>query len=293
MKTKILLYIFFLLCFSGCVQESRIKPDLSSFGLVNKKTLKGKIWPAIKQENILNIDFCEGDIRQEDFRVYTFKVPRECLEGVINLLDKAVSSGVIMHEMANIHELHWIKIQTEKNNYVLPGTWAAYNISAIADDLKIYREGCELWRNLKNIDNSWKRCHTLRKIWPELKREDICQISFGYSTGQNFISEFEVPPECLDASVKILDKAMHQPEKINNINSMEFTGYAMEFIGIKIIVKSGKKYIFPADWCSGRTIYGSDWASSELREYLGKCGWKDLNNQPIQEPNQPLQKPSK
>jgi len=290
MKTKLLCYailfciVIFLSSLSGCRQHKRSfrefgeKHDLTStFG--DSDRLR-KIWYRSKEENIRRIILL-GDGEP-------IKIPQECLEGYIELLDKAIGQLKIK-EIMDIQQINRIKIITDKGEYFIPGEWMI-NISSNGIDSTTYRElwnyleGCEMWQPRYGIPydtSGWTILHSPRKLWPTLKRENIRKIIFcegsDIKKADDWFVDFEVPQECLKGTIKLLDKAVHEQKKIYHIPDAW-----MGFSGIKIITDN-RKYLVPAGWDSSKwrrddAIYGADWASSELREYLRKCGWADPNN---------------
>ncbi|MGB8225473.1 MAG: hypothetical protein WCE45_01205, partial [Sedimentisphaerales bacterium] len=140
---------------------------------------------------------------------------------------------------------------------------------------------CDAWK-VSYDTFGWTKLHSPRKIWPALKKENIQKIIFccaaGYTKADEWPVIFEVPKDCLKGTIRLLDKAMFEQKKIYRIPPDTWG----EFSGMKIVTDKGK-YLVLAGWSDSKysrnkAIIGSDWASSELREYLKNCGWVDPNN---------------
>ena len=210
---------------------------------------------------------------------------RKCLEGYIELLDKVINQFKISDTSEG--QTNKIKIITNNREYILAGEWMINgNRTDSTTYLALwnYLEGCEVWEpgfRTSYDTTGWTKLHSPRKTWSKLKKENIRRIIFceagGYLKADEWVVAFEVPLECLKGTIGLLDKAMREQKKIYSIPD------AWEgFSGMKIITDKGK-YLIPAGWSHSKwprddAIYGADWASSELREYLRKCGWTDPNN---------------
>jgi hypothetical protein len=308
MRTKQLNYaviiyaVLFLLSLAGCDRQHSLSTAYGATNLQrsdesNEPNELIRIWSAIDKKNIRRITILRGP--EVSFDNEPIEIPQECLDGYIELLDKAIYR-VKVKDATNIQQ-NYLKIITDKNVYLIPSGWI-FNSKAIDlttyGELWQYLEGCDIWRGPGHISydtSGWTKLHSPRKIWPALKKENIQKIIFccaaGYTKADEWPVVFEIPRDCLKETIRLLDKAMLEQKKIYRM-----IGAWMDFSGMKIITDKGK-YLVPAVWSDSKysrnkAIIGSDWASSELREYLSKCGWVDPNNQPIQDSNQPSQKPS-
>jgi hypothetical protein len=286
METKLLCYaILFLLSLTGCRQQRNLSAVHKTGGLYHTGGCTEpneliKIWSMIDKKSIRRIILLRGpDVFIDNEPI---EIPQECLEGYIELLDNAICQFKIEDTM-DMGQTHQIKIITDKRTYLLPSEWM---ITGDRTDSKTYRGlqnylfGCDVW-DPRYDTTGWTKLHSPRKIWSTLKTENICRIIFCYAMGYNkadeWVVSFEVPQECLQDTIEFLDEAMREQKKIYSIPD------AWEgFSGMKIITDRGK-YLIPAGWSHSKwprddAIYGADWASRRLREYLRNCGWSDPNN---------------
>jgi hypothetical protein len=239
-----------------------------------------KVWSLIDKKNIRRIILSRGPEVVTDNE--SIEVPQECLEGFVELLDKAIHQFKITDTLDIKQTLH-IKIITDKNIFFIPGEWMINNKSIDSTTLWNYLMGCDVWKpkHITYDTNDWTKLHSLRKNWSAMKKENIRRIIFCEGGEEPKIDEwivvFEVPQNCLKGAIRLLDKAMQEEKKIYRMPEAW-----MGFSGMKIITDKGK-YLVPAEWprskySRNKMIKGSDWASSELLEYLRKCGWTDPNN---------------
>jgi hypothetical protein len=213
----------------------------------------------------------------------SFEIPQECLEGYIELLDRAILQ-LRLGEVVDARQAHCLKIVTDKKEYFLPCEWIVDGKGidlATHTDIFNYLESCEAWMwtefggYLTQYETSeWTKCHSLRKIWPALKQENIRRIIFCYPEGyiktDEWVVDFEVPQNCLQDTVELLNKAICNPKTY-------IGGWNLGFLWMKVITDKGK-YLTPLKGYENKIICGIDWVSSKLKEYLKKCGWADPNN---------------
>ena len=300
MKTKRLCYVIlfcavlFLSNLTGCRQQHSSlavneTKDLHHIGGCTETNELQKTWAMIDKKSIRQIVLLRGpEISTANEPI---EIPQECLEGYVELLDKAIGQV----KCNNISQNNPIKIVTDTSVYLIPGDWM---INGKCIDIETHRElqyylfGCEVWNPKfgNPYDTSgWTKCHSPREIWLAIKKENIrkiifcCSASASISKADEWPVIFEVPQKCLKGTIKLLDKAMNEPKKIYRM-AYPWQG----FTGMKLITDK-EKYLIPAEWphsklSKNKMINGSDWASSELLDYLRKCGFDD--------PNQPLQKRS-
>jgi hypothetical protein len=275
----------FLFSLTSCKQQRgpmaiNDKNDLYYIGGCAMSNNLKEIWSMINKESIRRIIILGSSSEPVE-------IPQECLDGYIEVLDKAINK-VKMKQDTNIQQDHRLKIITDTNEYIIPCEWL---ISGEELDLPTYMdhynylEGCEVWQKWSGIvydTTGWTKLHSPRKMWPTLKKENIRKIIFcygveGYEKADDWPVMFEVPQSCLGDTIELLDKALHEQKNIYKIPNA-WQGFS----GMKIITDKGK-YLIPAGRSRSKrphndTIYGADWASSELKEYLRNCGWADPNN---------------
>jgi hypothetical protein len=275
-----------LLSLAGCDRQHSLSAAYGTTNLQrpdesNEPNELIKIWSAIDKKSIRRITILRGP--EVSFDNEPIEIPQECLDGYIELLDKAIYQ---VKDVTAIQQ-NYLKIITDKNVYLIPSGWifnSKGTDTTTHRELWQYLEGCDTWEEPGHISydtSGWTKLHSPRKIWPALKKENIQKIIFCCAAGHTKADEwpvvFEVPRNCLKGTIELLDKAIREQKKIYRM--LDACG---GFCGMKIITDKGK-YLVPAEWLkSGHStnemIIGSDWASSELREYLGKCGWVDPNN---------------
>ena len=158
---------------------------------------------------------------------------------------------------------------------------------------------------------NWKEYRSLVRIWPRLKKEKIESIRFTQGIScqaetffQEIVSTFsfrivdanvvkkwpagyEVPKENLPECIKIIDKVM---KNVRMPWWLGGTSWRVWPLSKMLIVTDKGKYIVRVETdisaVAEPKVYGKEWMSYELGEYLKKCGF------PIPESNQPAQKSS-
>jgi hypothetical protein len=159
----------------------------------------------------------------------------------------------------------------------------------------------------------WKVCTRLKSIQGRLENEEIKKIIFCYGNDEKKVDDwtiaFEVPQECLNETIALLDKAANQSKiiysmnpwghpalkifkegticcgipqiKIDIVTIPVITGKGFPEDGMKIITDK-EKYLMPISWSSHTSIRGVDWASREIPKYLFECGWSYFDaNHPL------------
>ena len=177
------------------------------------------------------------------------------------------------------------------------------------------------WGHYRLPSQNWREYRSLVRLWPRAKNEKIESIRFcdapyseiAKSDEDSFISFFKkeiietyglrtrdendvkswhitfgVPKENLDECIKIIDKAMKGTK-----SSWLFCEPVMHMIWqerMLIVTNKGKYIVNHVDVRISNVdrpeVYGDEWKSYELGEYLKKCGF------PIPEVNHPEQKRS-
>ena len=154
--------------------------------------------------------------------------------------------------------------------------------------------GYERWPTQK-----WREYRSLVRIWPRLRKEKIESIRFTQpmspQTGlenETFFQEivttfsfrardanvvnswahgFEVPKENLGECIKIIDKTMKGKSPSWGLGGAEI------WLGRMLIVTNKGKYIVHVETdisnVNRSEVYGEEWESYELGEYLKKCGF--------------------
>lgn len=113
----------------------------------------------------------------------------------------------------------------------------------------------------------WIKCDKLSDAFDKLEEEKIRRIMFCWNNGNNvdkYSVTFEIPQKAIAPSVNLMKKA---------IRKSGFRGYFGYGFTVMKIITDANIYVIPTRWDS-EEIYGTDWASSELREYLLKLGFK-------------------
>jgi hypothetical protein len=177
-------------------------------------------------------------------------------------------------------------------------------LSCIVIFLAVFFVCWQRWsRPFKFCDTSgWKVYTRLRGILPGLRKEKIRRIIFckGDETkkADDWSTDFEVPQECIEGAVELLDKAICQTGTIYSMNHFGYPalriftdgtglfGLSKLKIGVsEITVMSGKgfpedgmkiitdrgKYLVPVSSWEGAcptSLCGADWASRELCTYF-------------------------
>ena len=127
------------------------------------------------------------------------------------------------------------------------------------------------------LSNGWQDCLTLGQIWPEMSSGNVRQIYFCHSVEarpdeKKWYDDFEVPKKAIPGMVKLLGKALDEAEKRgikwgSGIDSVWYTEKRMK------IDTNKNTYLIPVSW-NNKAIYGNDWTSPDLREYLRKLGFR-------------------
>ena len=209
----------------------------------------------MKEEKIESMSFCDEDPDTDVDSWYVFgTIPKEELERVKELfgdeLEKRFNFEVEKYPGLTCQGM--LKIVTEKGKYVVPV-------------------------NENTPQSNWEEHASLVGLWPRLQKEKIERISFCHGVQRVDIDLWscqDIPRENLDESIRLIDKA------IKNADPEHFK-WGIAWQGrMKIITDKGK-YLVPAETEISNTtspkVYGNEWTSCELGEYLKKCGWADLN----------------
>ena len=118
-----------------------------------------------------------------------------------------------------------------------------------------------------NDVSKWQEHKNLGKIWSKVESENVQKIIF-CETDVPEIDEwfvrFEVPQEAIAKSIQLMGKALEETKAKRDVWDIK---------RIKIVTDKGK-YIVPVGW-TGQKIYGNDWLSKELRDYLRENGFGD------------------
>ncbi|MBN2019511.1 MAG: hypothetical protein JW749_04730 [Sedimentisphaerales bacterium] len=168
-----------------------------------------------------------------------------------------------------------------------------YTAIALIFTIYLIYKGYERWPS-----RNWKEYRSLVGIWPRLKKEGIENIMFCYArspqTGDDTDSGFqgilewfsfrkrdativkwwsrhhEVPKECLPECINILDRTM------KDARWRWLPNYRVWPVARMLVVTKRGKYIVHADSdisiVAMSKVYGDNWVSHELGEYLRKCG---------------------
>ncbi len=124
-------------------------------------------------------------------------------------------------------------------------------------------------RNGQN--DAWIECNSLGTIWDDLENQDIQRIAFcetDIEDIEKWYVRFEVPEECIEKTKELIGKALQDAKKRGFRRESIWDIYRMKIITDK------HKYVVPVRWDS-KKIYGIDWTSYELRDYLRKYGFAD------------------
>jgi hypothetical protein len=154
------------------------------------------------------------------------------------------------------------------------------------------------WGHDKWPTQNWKEYRSLVRIWPRLKKERIESIRFTQATSwqtgtffqeivstlsfriidasviKEWPSGYEVPKENLPECIKIIDKVMKNAQRPWWLGG---TCWRIWPLSKMLIVTDKGKYIVRVETdiseVAGPKVYGEEWMSDELGEYLKKCGF--------------------
>jgi hypothetical protein len=250
----VLVFLFSLIC-AGCIKSD------SQNKWKRYKSLY-ELYPRLKNETIESISFCDEDPETDVESWYVYgKIPKENLEYVKEMIADELGQGIPVERYPASTCQGMLKIVTNKGKYV----------SRIQEYVP---------------QNNWEEHASLVSVWPRLKKEKIASISFCNEVYGLDIDSWpcrDIPPEGnLDECIKLLSNAMQDADPNNFRWGHVWRGR------MKIITDKGK-YLVPAEIEINSTnprVYGNEWISFELGEYLKKCGWIGLGT----DPNQPEQK---
>jgi hypothetical protein len=157
----------------------------------------------------------------------------------------------------------------------------------------IYK-GYERWPS-----QNWKEYRSLVRTWPRLKKEKIKSIRFTQpvsmqtglenetffqemvttfsfrtrdaATVNSWVRGFEVPRDNLPECINIIDKAMKGKRPSWGLGGIDI------WMGRMLIITNKGRYIVHVETdiseVAGPEVYGEEWRSNELGEYLKKCGF--------------------
>ena len=149
------------------------------------------------------------------------------------------------------------------------------------------------------VSQNWRESRSLVKLWPRLQKENIVSIRFydavnletGTYENESFIEQkiesirfrerepnvvkswhmaFEVPKQKLPECINIIDQAMKHAKPNWFVSTRVW-------LGRMLIVTDKRKYIVHVETCITNVeksyVYGEEWESYELGEFLKKCGF--------------------
>jgi hypothetical protein len=215
----------------------------------------------LKKEKIEGISFCDEDPKTDVESWYVYgEVPKENLEKVKELfcdeLDIKYDVGVKKNPVSTCQGM--LKIVTNKGKYVVP----------VQERIP---------------QNNWEEHASFVGVWPRLQKEKIINIGFCDEVLNVDIDSWHsqyVPKGKLDECIRLIDKAMRDADRKHFKWGPVWQGR------MKIITDKGK-YLVPAETeicnTNSPSVFGNEWTSSELGEYLKKYGFCNSDaNQPEQ-----------
>ena len=123
--------------------------------------------------------------------------------------------------------------------------------------------GCDMQQHK---ESQWKQYKSLKQILPFLEKEKVEKIIFCETDTkniENWFVKYEVPKSAIDEAVKLMKNSFLEKERTS----------IWEIYRMKIITNK-HKFIIPVRW-DDKKIYGIDWTSPELRDFLRQQGFGD------------------
>jgi hypothetical protein len=248
MKIMIILAVFFMLSliYWGCAKSSPQSKSSNSQNVWKRYKSLADVWPRIKNEKVESISSCDEDPNADVESWYVFyKVPKDKTEVLIEFL-----AGEAEGDIAPVPDEYRFRrtcqevftFVTDKGKYIVP-----------------FDEHVP--------ENNWQERVTLVSLWPRLQKESIECIGFCTEERTNIDSWdcWNVPKEHLAECIKIIRNAMQNADP-NSFDPMRVNEGRM-----KIVTNKGK-YLVRAE-ASASKVYGNEWSSSELGQFLMKCGF--------------------
>ncbi len=121
---------------------------------------------------------------------------------------------------------------------------------------------------IKENSSGWIEKNKLNPTWNKILADNVNEIIFCETDVENiedWFIRFQVPKEAIKESLLLIDQALKENKIERNVWDIK---------RMKIITDH-RKYVFPVNWTSNR-IYGNDWISHDLREYLREHGFEDI-----------------